>query len=164
VSALADHIVAQASTLTGSIGVIMGKLVTGGLYEKLQAHIETVERGENATILAGDDPFTDEERARLRQLLLDIYAMFKARVVAGRGLSAERVEEIAQGKVWTGRQALELGLVDELGSQREAFAAAAFNFFESCLLLESCFDLRDFFDTAPCVETHAPVRRVAWEA
>lgn len=46
----------------------------------------------------------------------------------------------------------------------EAFAAAAFNFFESCLLLESCFDLRDFFDTAPCVETHAPVRRVAWEA
>ena len=115
VSALADHIVAQASTLTGSIGVIMGKLVTGGLYEKLQAHIETVQRGENATILSGDDPFTDEERARLRQLLLDIYAMFKARVVAGRGLSAERVEEIAQGKVWTGRQALEFGLVDELG-------------------------------------------------
>ncbi len=115
VSALADHIVAQASTLTGSIGVIMGKLVTGGLYEKLQAHIETVQRGENATILAGDDPFTDEERERLRHLLFDIYDMFKARVVAGRGLSAERVQEIAQGKVWTGRQALEFGLVDELG-------------------------------------------------
>lgn len=111
----ADHIVAQASTITGSIGVIIGKVVTGGLYQKLHANIETLQRGDHATILGSDDAFTDSERKRLHELLLDMYSMFKHRVEDGRKLDASRVEEMAQGKVWTGRQALDLGLVDELG-------------------------------------------------
>ena len=124
VSTYADHIVAQPSTLTGSIGVIIGKLVTGGLYDKLHANIETVQRGEHATILSGDDKFTDSERERLQQLLLDMYGLFKSRVVDGRHLAPERVEEMAQGKVWTGRQALDLGLVDELGDFEVAIRKA----------------------------------------
>lgn len=111
----ADYIIAQPATLTGSIGVIMGKVVTGGLYDKLRVNRETLTRGERATILADDDHFTEAERATLNQVLFDIYDQFKARVSSGRRIDPERLEEIAQGKVWTGRQAHDLGLVDELG-------------------------------------------------
>ncbi len=120
----ADYIVAQPLTLTGSIGVIMGKLVTGGLFEKLRAHPVTIQRGENATMLSSERPFTDREREQLRQLLFDIYDMFKARVISGRRLDPAHVEEIAQGKVWTGKQALEMGLVDELGDFEAAVRKA----------------------------------------
>ncbi|MFN8472989.1 MAG: signal peptide peptidase SppA [Anaerolineae bacterium] len=120
----ADYIVAQPLTITGSIGVIMGKLVTGGVFEKLRAHPVTIQRGENATMLSSERPFSERERAQLNQLLFDIYDMFKARVINGRQLDPAHVEEIAQGKVWTGEQALELGLVDELGDFQAAVRKA----------------------------------------
>ena len=125
VSAHADRIVAQPATLTGSIGVIMGKLVTGGLFDRLHANVETVKRGETATMLSSDEPFTDTERERLHDILMDTYTLFKRQVVEGRGLTPDRVEEIAQGKVWTGQQAQELGLVDELGDFEVAIKKAA---------------------------------------
>lgn len=125
VSTHADRIVAQPATLTGSIGVIMGKLVTGGLFDRLHANVETVKRGETATMLSSDEPFTDTERERLHDILMDTYDLFKRQVAEGRGLSPDRVEEIAQGKVWTGQQAQELGLVDDLGDFEVAVKKAA---------------------------------------
>ena len=125
VSTHADRIVAQPATITGSIGVIMGKLVTGGLFDRLHANVETVKRGATATMLSSDEPFTDTERERLHDILMDTYDLFKRQVVEGRGLSPDRVEEMAQGKVWTGQQAQELGLVDDLGDFEVAVKKAA---------------------------------------
>ena len=111
----ASHIVAQPATLTGSIGVFAGKFVTAGLWERLGVHREMLQRGAAASLFADLAPFTPQERERLRRLIGETYARFKARVAEGRGMAPERVEDIARGRVWTGRQAQELGLVDELG-------------------------------------------------
>ena len=115
VSAPAGTIVAQATTLTGSIGIWGGKIVTRGLFQKLRAGREAVSRGEAAGLYADDAPFDDEERARIRAYLAENYARFKGRVAQGRGMDEEQVEAIARGRVWTGAQALEVGLVDALG-------------------------------------------------
>jgi len=124
VAAPASFIVAQSATLTGSIGVIAGKFVTHGLYEKLRAHREFVQRGQSATLYSDDDPFTDEERARVRAMMADVYARFKQRVADGRRMSLEQVEHIARGRVWTGRQAKDVGLVDALGDFKTALDKA----------------------------------------
>lgn len=115
ISAPAGAIVAQAMTLTGSIGIWGGKVVTRDLFQKLRAHRETVSRGEAAGLYADDAPFDDEERARIRANLAENYARFKARVAQGRGMDEQEVEAIARGRVWTGAQALEVGLVDAVG-------------------------------------------------
>jgi protease-4 len=115
VSAPAGAIVAQATTLTGSIGIWGGKIVTSGLYERLGARREAVSRGEAAGLYADDAPFAETERQKIRAHLGDSYARFKGRVAQGRGMDEEEVEAIARGRVWTGAQALERGLVDALG-------------------------------------------------
>jgi len=124
VSALAHHIVARPTTLTGSIGIWGGKFVAAGLYGKLGIGRESVQRGAMAGIYSEMAPFNEEERARVRRDLGEAYARFKARVVEGRGLTEEQVEEIARGRVWTGAQAHEIGLVDELGDFETALAVA----------------------------------------
>ncbi len=115
VSAPAGAIVAQATTLTGSIGIWGGKIVTSGLYARLGAKRQVVSRGEAAGLYADDAPFDEIERQKIRAHLGDSYARFKGRVVQGRGMDEEEVEAIARGRVWTGAQALERGLVDALG-------------------------------------------------
>jgi protease-4 len=115
VSAPAAHIVAQATTLTGSIGIWGGKIVTAGLYEKLNVHREVLQRGQAAGLYSDAAPFSDAERKKIRRSLEDGYARFKARVAEGRHMTIDRVEAIGRGRVWTGKQALEQGLVDELG-------------------------------------------------
>jgi protease-4 len=115
VSAPASAIVAQANTLTGSIGIWGGKFVTRGLYDRLQAHREVVSRGEAAGLYADDAPFDDRERAKIRARLGESYQRFKGRVAQGRGMEEDEVEAVARGRVWTGAQALEQGLVDALG-------------------------------------------------
>jgi protease-4 len=115
VSAPAGAIVAQAMTLTGSIGIWGGKIVTRRLYERLGARREVVSRGEAAGLYADDAPFDETERQKIRAHLGESYARFKGRVAQGRGLDEEEVEAIARGRVWTGTQALERGLVDALG-------------------------------------------------
>jgi protease-4 len=115
VSAPASAIVAQPLTLTGSIGIWGGKIVTKGLYDKLQAHREVVSRGKAAGLYSDMAPFSDEERARIKADIGAGYARFKARVAEGRGMTEEQVEAIARGRVWTGEQAKDRGLVDELG-------------------------------------------------
>lgn len=119
----ADWIIAQPGTLTGSIGVIAGKLVTDGLWRELGVTWEGVSRGRHATMWSALAPYTDEERERLAALLDDIYAAFTSRVADGRRLPAPAVRDIARGRVWTGSQAFALGLVDELGGMDEALAS-----------------------------------------
>jgi protease-4 len=124
VSALANHIVARPTTLTGSIGIWGGKFVLTDLYEKLGVGREAVQRGAMAGLHSEMTPFSEEERALMRRDLGETYARFKACVAEGRGMSEEQVEEIARGRVWTGAQALEIGLVDTLGGFETALATA----------------------------------------
>lgn len=122
-------IVARPSTLTGSIGVLGGKIVTGGLWKKLLFNRETVALGEHATMQSDERPYTEAERALIRRQIDHIYRVFLDKVATARKMTVEQLEPIAQGKVWTGRQALERGLVDELGGidagVRKARALAA---------------------------------------
>ena len=108
-------IVARPSTLTGSIGVLAGKIVTGGLFHRLLFNRETVAFGEHATMQSDERPFTDEERAILKREIDHLYGEFVDTVAKARRMTPEELQPIAQGKVWTGRQALERKLVDELG-------------------------------------------------
>lgn len=120
----ADAIVAQPSTLTGSIGVFGGKLNVLGLYQKLGVNIETVSRGRHAQMLSPFRDFTPEEAARYQSQLEDFYRVFLDRVATGRGMTAAAVDSIAQGRVWSGAMAQRLGLVDELGGLDRAVELA----------------------------------------
>jgi protease IV len=115
IAAPGSWIVARPSTLTGSIGVLGGKIVTGGLFNRLLFNRETVAFGEHATMQSDERPFTDEERAILKREIDHLYAEFVDTVAKARRMTAEELQPIAQGKVWTGRQALQRKLVDELG-------------------------------------------------
>jgi protease-4 len=124
VSALANRIVARPTTLTGSIGIWGGKFVATDMYRRLGIGRETVQRGAMAGLYSEMAPFSEEERARVRRDLGESYARFRALVAEGRGMAEEQVEEIARGRVWTGAQAREIGLVDELGDFETALAMA----------------------------------------
>jgi protease IV len=124
VSMNADHIVAAGGTLTGSIGVVYGKFVVRGLRERLGITTDEVHRGVNALLHSSDQPFTEEQWVQVGTFLDRVYEQFVRRVAQGRGLDRDRVHDVARGRVWTGADALERGLVDELGGYREAFAAA----------------------------------------
>ena len=117
-------IVAQPGTLTGSIGVITGKFVTGGLYNKLGANIDGVSIGKHADIASPVRPFTPEERAKIEAMMQDTYDEFVEKAAASRHVAPEKLDAVAQGRVWTGRQAKAIGLVDELGGLDRAIAAA----------------------------------------
>jgi protease-4 len=120
----AQHIVAGATTLTGSIGVIAGKIDWHGLLEKARLHREIIRIGATASMPSTFASYSDQEWALLRRWMDEIYQRFKARVAAGRGRSIEAVEEVARGRVWTGRQALSLGLIDEVGDMPVAVRKA----------------------------------------
>lgn len=116
VACSADRVIAEPSTLTGSIGVVYGKLVTGGLFEWLGLSFEEVQRGKNAHLWSELHPWTAVERQEFTQKFLSaIYDRFVTRVAEGRDMTPEGVDGVGQGRVWTGRRAKELGLVDELG-------------------------------------------------
>ena len=123
VATYADHVVAHPETLTGSIGVVSGKVVLGDLAEALDITIESVQRGENADLWSISQPFTDNQRAWLQNHVDTLYDHFVDRVVEGRGMDREAVHDVGQGRVWTGRQALDHGLVDDLGGTQNAVAA-----------------------------------------
>ena len=124
VAMAAPSIVAQPGTLTGSIGIFGGKFITGGAYEKVGANIESVIIGRNAGIESPERPFTDSERQKLREQIRDFYNGFIQKVAASRKMPVERVDQLAQGRVWTGAQARERGLVDALGGLDRAIALA----------------------------------------
>lgn len=126
VSAGADKIFAEPGTITGSIGVVGMKLVMDGALEKLGITTHGIERGEHADAMAMTKSFSPEEAELVRSSMEGVYETFKKRVVDGRGerLKGE-LEPMAGGRVYTGRRALELGLVDELGGLSDAIAWAA---------------------------------------
>jgi protease-4 len=120
----ADHIVADPLTLTGSIGVFMGKADLAGLYDKLGVRHEVIARGENAQLFSDLRPFSVEQRATIEAQLQRFYERFVERVADGRGMSFAQADSVARGRVWSGEDALALGLVDELGTLPDALRVA----------------------------------------
>ncbi|MFY0637013.1 signal peptide peptidase SppA [Maricaulis maris] len=124
-AAPADYVLAHETTLTGSIGVLGGKIVLDGTFDRVGLNAETVSvGGEYATAFSASEEWSESQRAAYRSQMADIYDDFTQRVADGRDLPLERVLEIARGRVWTGAQALDLGLVDEIGGLRDAVDAA----------------------------------------
>ncbi len=139
-------IVARPGTLTGSIGVFTGKLVTGDLFSKLLVNRETVAFGKHVTLEGDDDPFTDEERTIVQHEIGRVYELFLESVGESRRMTRDEVHPVAGGRVWTGSQALERKLVDELGGVDTAVRKAR--------------SLAGLKDTTPAREVRAPRRPV----
>ena len=120
----AHAIVAQPATLTGSIGVVSIKFVIDGTLEKLGVNIEGVAQGRYAGMYSPVRQFSPEERAKMLEVMQATYDAFVEKAAAGRNTTPEKIDAIAQGRVWTGNQAKQLGLVDELGGLDRALALA----------------------------------------
>jgi protease-4 len=123
-SANADWIVAQPGTLTGSIGVFGGKMALKETFAQYGVRQHAWKRGEHAQLLSMVEPFSDADRVVFRRWLEETYDRFLGVVADGRGLSRDEVHAVAQGRVWTGVQALERRLVDDLGGLDKAIAKA----------------------------------------
>ncbi|GAT05706.1 signal peptide peptidase SppA [Mycolicibacterium fortuitum] len=124
VSMAADEIVANAGTITGSIGVVTGKLVSRELKDKLGVASDSLRTNPNADAWSSNAPFTDEQHAQIETETELLYTDFISRVADGRKLSVEQVDEVARGRIWTGADAKDRGLVDELGGLRTAINRA----------------------------------------
>ncbi|MGH2619744.1 MAG: signal peptide peptidase SppA [Anaerolineales bacterium] len=118
------RIFAQPSTITGSIGVFSGKLAAGGLLDRVLVGRETLSRGRHSQIFDLERPFSSEEREIVWSFVRRSYDVFVQAVAKSRKLTVEAVEAIGGGRVWTGRQALEKGLVDEIGGLDRAVSQA----------------------------------------
>lgn len=123
ISLAGDYIFAEPMTITGSIGVLGGKAVFGKLWKKLGVSWSRLNFGKNAGILSSIQPFSESEKKIFNKSLDDVYSDFTAKVAENRKLT-QPMDKIARGRVWLGRQALDLGLIDELGSTSEAIARA----------------------------------------
>ncbi len=120
----AEVIMALPATITGSIGVFGGKFVVRELLERLGLTTGTVQQGERALMYSSRRGFSDDQRARLAATIDAVYDDFVGKVALGRGRSEAEIEAVARGRVWTGGDALEIGLVDQLGGLREAVEVA----------------------------------------
>ena len=120
----AHAVVAQPATLTGSIGVMMGKVVFGGTYGKLGANVESVSEGRYAEINSPVRPYSPDERAKIEMQMQAVYDAFVEKAADARNTTPERIHAVAQGRVWTGQQGKQIGLVDELGGLERALALA----------------------------------------
>jgi protease-4 len=120
----AHVIVAQPATLTGSIGIFGGKIVTGGVYEKLGAHIQSTSIGKHAEINSPARPYNAGELKKLQEQLQAFYDQFVEKAADARHSTPEKIDQLAQGRVWTGQQARDNGLVDVLGGLESAVAVA----------------------------------------
>jgi len=124
VSAAANHVVARKNTVTGSIGVILARPVASGLFGKLKIKPVSIERGARSNLLDPSRPPSSDELNVLNQQLYNFYNEFKDRVASGRGIEPNTLEEIAAGRVWTGGEAFDRNLVDEIGGFRTALEKA----------------------------------------
>jgi protease-4 len=120
----AHAIVAEPATLTGSIGVVMLKFVIDGTLKKLGMNMEGVKNGRYADLYSPVRAFSPEERAKVQEQMQATYDTFVEKAAAGRNTTPERIDAVAQGRVWTGAQAKQIGLVDELGGLERALALA----------------------------------------
>ena len=124
IAAPANKIVADPNTITGSIGVIIGKFNISGLYNMLGLSTDQVTTSDNATLFSFQQNFTPAQRAWVEKSLHDTYDQFIKGVAQGRGMTVDAVDKIGKGRVWTGAQAKNLGLVDELGGVDTAIRIA----------------------------------------
>ncbi|MFI5114923.1 MAG: signal peptide peptidase SppA [Terriglobales bacterium] len=124
VAMAADKIVAQPGTITASIGVLGGKMLTSGLWDKVGLSWDEVHQGDNATMFTGTHDYTPAEWARFEAWLDRVYVDFTGKVADGRKLPKEKVLQIAKGRIWSGADAKNLGLVDELGGYDTALKLA----------------------------------------
>jgi protease-4 len=120
----ADKIYAEPGTITGSIGVVGGKIALGGLLDKVGLTTDTVSVGKNGLLMSPYRPFDDDEQVAMRKLMEEIYRQFVSKAAKGRQMEYEELEKLAGGRVYTGRQAKKAGLVDEVGTLSDAIAAA----------------------------------------
>jgi protease-4 len=120
----ADKVYAEPGTITGSIGVTGGKFVLGGLMDKLGVTTDTISVGKNGNIFSLTTPFSESEKAAMQRLMDETYKQFVGKAAEGRKKSFEEIDKLAGGRVYTGRQAKKLGLVDELGTLNDALASA----------------------------------------
>lgn len=111
----ADKIYASSGTITGSIGVVMGKFEAGDLFDTYGINWEGPQLGENADIFAIHEKFDAQGKARINSLIDSTYDAFLSRVAQGRNMTKAQAREVAQGRPWTGEQAMKIGLVDDLG-------------------------------------------------
>ncbi|EAK8405277.1 signal peptide peptidase SppA [Listeria monocytogenes] len=123
ISAPADKIFASKETLTGSLGVIMQGYDYSELMKKLGVSDNTIKSGEYKDIMSGTRPMTEDEKKIMQSMIDDSYNEFVKVVAKGRGMSAEEVRKIADGRIYDGRQAKENGLIDEFGYQEDALEA-----------------------------------------
>ncbi|MFO0880528.1 MAG: signal peptide peptidase SppA [Gemmataceae bacterium] len=126
----ASKIYAEPGTITGSIGVVGGKMALRGLYDKVGIKTEVISRGKNSGMLVGSDPFSPSERAAFKKLMEDTYHQFVSKALegrqrAGKKMTREELLALAGGRIYTGRQAKANGLIDEVGTLEEAITAAA---------------------------------------
>jgi protease IV len=124
VAMAADKIVAEPGTITASIGVLGGKMLTNGLWDKVGLSWDEVHQGENATMFTGTHDYTPAEWGRFEAWLDRVYVDFTGKVADGRKLPKEKVLEMAKGRIWSGQDARNLGLVDELGGYDTALKLA----------------------------------------
>lgn len=120
----AERIFAEPGTLTGSIGVLGGKIAVEGLMNKLGVTTSVIKRGKNSGVMSLTSAFEDSERETMQNMLNEIYGQFTRKAAAGRKMEYEKLEALARGRVYTGRQALAVGLVDQLGTLGDAIAYA----------------------------------------
>ncbi len=143
----ASYIVAQPATITGSIGVITAKVVNSRLLERLLLNRETIQRGKKDLFDSPEEPFTEEEKKKAWEFISQIYELFIKRVADNRKINPEDVHHIGKGKVWTGEQALEHGLVDELGGLKTA--------------VNKLYSLANLPANTPLVEIPLPKREIS---
>jgi len=120
----ADKIIATPGTITGSIGVVGGKLAVTGLYKKLGITTETIQRGRNSGLFNSSGEFSESERRVVMAMMDDCYAQFTEKAADGRKMPVDKLRKLAGGRIYTGRQALANGLIDELGTLHDAIDAA----------------------------------------
>lgn len=120
----ADKIVVEPGTLTGSIGVVGGKFAIEGMLNKLGVNTDIISRGKSAGVFSITEPFSQPEREAWMRLMNDIYQQFTTKAAEGRKMELAKLQELAQGKIYTGRQAVSKGLADKLGTLDVAVAEA----------------------------------------
>ena len=118
----ADAIFAEPGTLTGSIGVLGGKIALDGLMKKFGVTTSVIQRGKNSGVMSSVAAFSDSERETMQRMLNTVYEQFTQKAAAGRHMEYAALEALARGRVYTGRQAKEIGLVDHLGTLADAVA------------------------------------------
>jgi protease-4 len=119
-----DVVFAEPGTLTGSIGVVGGKFALGGLLEKVGVTTDTVRVGENGALFSPFAPFNAEQEKAVQAMMEDTYHQFVSKAAEGRKMEFDALEDLAGGRVYSGRKAKEIGLVDELGTLEEAIEKA----------------------------------------